>query len=100
MSNMTNLTNMSKLTHLMSISISLHMGHDWTFSLHGLHVTCPFLHCMMGGKDIRAQTYNKEIKSRYLDLQLKLTGHSRFCFRSSGRTRLVGVRSSLMLLTV
>lgn len=59
---------LSCLTNLISISISLHIGQDWTFSLQGLQVTCPFLHCIMGGREILAHT-----------------GHSRFCFRSSGR---------------
>ena len=39
--------------------------------LHGLQVTWPFLHCMIGGRDILAHT-----------------GHSRFAFKSSGSTRL------------
>ena len=38
--------------------------------LHGLQVTWPFLHCMIGGRDILAHT-----------------GHSRFAFKSSGSTR-------------
>ena len=97
----------------MSMSISLHMGQDWTFSLQGLQVTWPFLHCMMGGSEIRAHTCSTvryssvfitayESGSPFVSLQSvtthhppthnpthptqKPTGHSRFILRSSGST--------------
>ena len=87
-------------TYLISISISLHMGQDWTLRRQGLQVTWPFLpgyiffnhtkvffvciffsyfshrHCMIGGREILAHTGHSRLAwaQRWILCRMKWLG--------------------------